>query len=404
MHFSWFDVLAVPILGQGILSLRDGIRYLNFCRESQATPSVQLTYTPKAAVLAPCKGTDEGLRRNLNLLAYLDYPHYELIFIVESSSDPAYALLEEFCLTHPQHARFVVAGKADGMGQKVHNLMYGVQAVSQEVEVLAFLDSDVLVTSDWLRRLVAPLEDTEVGASTGFRWYMVEGGLATIFRSAWNGSIATTFGSHRRNFAWGGSMAIRRSDFNAFQVVHYWQGAVSDDYALTEAVKKSGKYIQFVPSCLVASPGKLSFAELVEFTTRQIIITRVYSSTLWKVALGWYVFYTLVFFGFLWSGLVWGLQKEVALAQVLVGFMVVLSFAKSALTLKAIGEVLGKSAVGSWPARLVYCLIGPFVAVLYACNTVIAGITRQIVWRGIRYELRSPHETVILETKSETLL
>ncbi len=56
--------------------------------------------------------------------------------------------------------------------------------------------------------------------------------------------------------------------------------AVSDDLVLSKAVKDAGYRIEFVPGSLVASHGGCDFGQLPEWTTRQMIIIKVYSQGL----------------------------------------------------------------------------------------------------------------------------
>jgi hypothetical protein len=42
----------------------------------------------------------------------------------------------------------------------------------------------------------------------------------------------------------------------------------------------------------------------------------------------------------------------------------------------------------------------PFASMLYLYNTIAAGFSRRILWRGITYELKSPHEAVIIKRDS----
>ena len=60
-----------------------------------------------------------------------------------------------------------------------------------------------------------------------------------------------------------------------------WQGTLSDDFAVTRAMKENGLPIYFVPQALTASFENYSFGKLLEFTTRQMKITRVYATNLW---------------------------------------------------------------------------------------------------------------------------
>src|SRR5262249_31198745 len=128
----------------------------------------------------------------------------------------------------------------------------------------------------------APLDSTNI--TTGYRWYVATRfHFPTLMRSAWNASSASVLGDHDRNFAWGGSTAIRRETFERLNILEEWRGAVSGDYAITRAAQRSRTKIVFVPECLIPSYGECSMGELLEFTTRQIIITRVYHPGLWRV-------------------------------------------------------------------------------------------------------------------------
>jgi hypothetical protein len=74
-------------------------------------------------------------------------------------------------------------------------------------------------------------------------------------------------------------------DFQKLDMLERWRGTLSDDFALTRALRAAKLPIRFVPNCLTASMDNCSFAELLEFTTRQMKITRVYSAHLWKISL-----------------------------------------------------------------------------------------------------------------------
>src|SRR5262249_23228053 len=156
----------------------------------------------------------------------------------------------------------LVAGAATDRGQKVHNLTVAVKHADADSKVFVFVDSDARPARHWLRALVAPLGDTQVGAATGYRWFVASYGLASHLRSVWNASIASALGAdERRNFCWGGSTAIRRSTFESAKVPDYWRGAVSDDFALTRALRDADLRIKFVPQCLTPSFEGCSFRE-----------------------------------------------------------------------------------------------------------------------------------------------
>ncbi|HJZ79218.1 MAG TPA: glycosyltransferase family 2 protein, partial [Pyrinomonadaceae bacterium] len=308
MSFSLllFYFCATISIYLGLLSLRSGFRFVNYLR-SELTAQYP-PFTPRVSVFLPVRGLDEGLSENIAAVFAQDYPAFEVVFVSDDENDPAWPVIESarrsFKGASGPTMRTVIAGPATDRGQKVHNLSMGIEQADPGTEVFVFVDSDVRPVVDWLRSLVAPLGDEKVGAASGYRWFVpVRGGLAAHLLSVWNASIASALGPDgKRNFCWGGSTAIRRSVFESCRVADYWRGTVSDDFAMTRALQDGNRPIKFVPQCLTASFADCSFGELLEFTTRQLKITRAYAPHLWKPLLVGSAIFVLVFFG--GSGLV----------------------------------------------------------------------------------------------------
>lgn len=296
-----------------------------------------------------------------------------------------------------RRARLVIAGRDDRRSEKVHNLLQAVEQVSRDAEVLVFVDSDACARRDWLRSLVAPLADEGVGATTGYRWYLPQtSSFFAALLSAWNGSVATALGDHNHNFAWGGSTAILRQTFLNLDVRGAWEHAVSDDYALSRAVRASGQRIAFVPRCLTLTRADASLAALLEFTTRQIIITRVYNPRLWWFGVISQLFFNAVFFGALMVAFSQTFTAALPVTLwVLLALIYLLGSAKGVLRMVAARRMLPQAR--SEIARLwwAYALLWVGVSVLYLYNFLRSATTRRIVWRGVTYEMRSATETVV---------
>lgn len=388
-----FYVFASLLVVQGLVALLEGFNYLAYVRACLRAPLP--SFTPRVALIAPCKGLDEGISDFLESLFELDYPDYQIVFALESASDSAAAEIARWQARYPHvRARAVIAGASQTRGQKVHNLLAAIATVRADADVYAFVDSDVCVPRAWLRALVAPLADERVGATTGYRWFIPANSFASVLRSVWNGSIATALGGHNRNFAWGGSMAIGRETFERIGVESYWQGTVSDDYGLTHAVKAARLRVHFVPQCLVPSYGNCTLGELLEFTTRQIIITRIYSPKLWWLLACSNILFNLVFFA--------GVALAVGAARAgnwlpgaLTATIFLLGVWKGYLRVRAISLILDRNRQEIARHRWSYYLYGPLVALLFLYNVVASAFTNRITWRGITYELRSANETVI---------
>jgi cellulose synthase/poly-beta-1,6-N-acetylglucosamine synthase-like glycosyltransferase len=402
-----FYFFAAIVIWLGILSVRGGIRFSEYLRLDTVRPLTD--FTPFVSIIAPTRGLDQGLHENLTALFQQEYPDYEIIFVTDEESDPSLSVIEEVKRsvamdTRRAHgkkisARVVIAGAAVDSGQKVHNLRVAVGEIDSRSQVLAFVDADARLQAYWLRSLVAPLHDHRLGATTGYRWFIpVHGGLASHLCSVWNASIASALGEREdKNFCWGGSTAIRRDTFERRNIRERWRGTVSDDFALTNALKEASLPIHFVPACLTASLEECTFRELIEFTTRQLKITRVYASHRWKGAFIGSLLFVLVFFG----GIVLVSTRALLgqpfwLPALLLCLIFVLGALKAYIRCRAVKLPLAKYSTELSRTMPAHLLLWPITSALFLYNCIAAMFSRRIEWRGIKYELKSPTEAVII--------
>jgi ceramide glucosyltransferase len=401
------EALAALLILQGIFSLIEGIRFRAYALNSLKAPPGSFTpeaFTPKATIISPCKGTESSLEDNLRALFEQDYPHYEIVFVIASNDDAARPIIERVIAQHARpndartKARLVIAQASEGRSEKVNNLLAGLDHTSPDSEAFVFVDSDARTHTAWLRALIYELRDSKVGAATGYRWYIPErGGFCSALLAAWNGAVATTLGDHARNFAWGGSTAMLKATFERIDVRSRWQQALSDDYALTRAVRQAGLSIKFVPRCLLPSREDASFRQLLGFTTRQVTITRVYRPSVWWTGLISHLLFNSIFFGGL-AVILFSLIRgdDARLPIAMLAAIYLLGTLKGALRLgaaRAILQVDSKEITGLW---WMFCLLWPLVSILFLYNFIKSATTRRIKWRGIVYEMRSPTETIVI--------
>jgi ceramide glucosyltransferase len=398
-----FLVLGAMLLVQSAGSLVDGYCFPRFVRRRRSRPVGN--YAPRAAVVIPCKGVDAEFESNLDRFLTQDYPNYQVVFVVADPSDPAYKRLQERLATLPEsgvvrapETLLVVAGISDERGDKVNNLLHGLEVLDQSVEALIFADIDASPSPDWLRSLVAPLANPRITVSTGFRWYLPGEGFVSQLRAAWDTSIATLMGDHDHNFAWGGSMAIRVADFRRLRVAEcYWSNTVSDDYALTRAVREAGGRIEFEPRCLVASREESSLREFLHWSNRQIIITRVYAAHLWRRGLAAYGCYCGSFLlggvALLMPGVT--AEQRLAVAGTLLAILL-LGADKGRIRSIAARELFPAEATSLQRLASRYWQLTPVVPWVMLGNFLVAGFTRRIEWRGTQYELVSQQKVRVL--------
>lgn len=398
--FIAFYILIIAQVALGLYSLWDGFEWFRMVRRRLSSHAG--FYAPVAAVICPCKGNESSLEENLAALTRFEYANYEIYFSLATSLDPALKIIERVKAASQRPVHIVIAGPPENCSEKVYNLRRAVEALPEKFEVLVFTDSDVRLPRGWLTKLIAPLQDSRMGATTAYRWLIPSGrfgagAFASCLASAWNAAVATMLGRPRENFCWGGGTAIRRTTFNDAKVLEAWQGAASDDFAMTRALEEFGKPIIFCPECLAATLHPWTGADLLEFTNRQILITRVYSPRRWMMGAVAHLSYSLtliyaaiVVLSEMIEGDPWGNLVLIALVIPLLAAM------KGAMRTIAVSEVLPE-----WKAKLhewgwVWFALAPVVPFLFSWNFIASLFSKRIRWRGIRYELVSPTVTRIL--------
>ncbi|MGD0304042.1 MAG: glycosyltransferase [Candidatus Acidiferrales bacterium] len=399
MIFYLFYLLILAQIALGVYSLYEGFVWFRMVR--QRLSSHAGFYTPAAALIVPCKGAERGLEENLMAMTRFDYPNYELYCVLATSLDPALKVIERVKAASSKPVHIVIAGPPEDCSEKVYNLTKAVASLPESVEVYAFTDSDVRASRTWLTKLIAPLQDSRIGATTAYRWIIPNGnggdGFASALASVWNASVATVLGKRENNFCWGGGTAIRKTTFKDANVLESWKGSVSDDFGMTYALEVAGKDIVFCSECFAPTMHPWTFQSLLEFTNRQILITRVHSPRRWKMGAIAHISYSLtVLFGFFMVlyGIIdvhpWGNLLLLTLAVPMLAAM------KGALRTIAITEAIPewRSAQASW--SWIWAVLAPIIPFLFTYNFLMSLITKRIVWRGIRYELLGPNTTRII--------
>jgi hypothetical protein len=195
-------------------------------------------------------------------------------------------LVQTLVAEHPDvQTRVVVAGPAQGCGQKVHNLRMATAELPRDVEYVAFVDSDARPRPEWLRSLLR-LDRPGVGASTGYRWFVpVRPTLANYLLYSINCGIAMLFGPSRYHLIWGGSWAMRRGLFEQLGVREAWQGTLSDDLVVSGLLARARLGVAYHPPCMVASPLDYPGRSMLSFLRRQYLVARFYAPNYWLLAL-----------------------------------------------------------------------------------------------------------------------
>lgn len=403
-----FLILAAALLWFSFKSFVGGLKYLAFFRSELAKPVPRCT--PFATVICPCRGIDDGMEENLGSILKQDHPAFEVIFVVDDEADPAASLINRLLEREESHvniiggserraSKLVIAPKSTNSAQKIENLREAVLHLDPRSEVIVTVDADARPSPTWLGYLVGGLEADGVGAASGYRWFIsARPTFASELRSAWNASIASALGPDpRSNFCWGGSTAIRRDVFERLNIREKWIGTLSDDFVVTRAMREAGLEIIHVPQALAATIENCTFGELAEFTTRQMKITRVYMPHLWAMSFVGSAIFNIVMISALLivvldRGNPWHVWPAVATLVAVSAF----SVGKSHLRLKAVRLALPQYAEELKAQFLSQNTLWLVTPLLFLFNSIAALFSRTLRWRGTKYRLKSPTETVII--------
>jgi len=245
-------ILLFPVALAGLSFSYVGVcivALLCFRRRLHAEPD--WSFRPSVTVLKPVCGMETNLAENLRSFCRQDYENFQVIFGVHDEHDPAIptvrALIEEF---PERDISLVVDDTLIGSNYKVSNLVNMFASARHEIIVVA--DSDMRVCRDYLKTVVAPFADSNVGAATCVYSGRASGRLATklgaMFVNDWflpSALIPAIFG--RLTYCFGATMAIRRSNLEEFGSFDALADVLADDYMFGRLVHQQGKRIALIP-------------------------------------------------------------------------------------------------------------------------------------------------------------
>lgn len=356
-------------------------------------------FAPVATVILSLRGNDPFLINCLDGLLNQDYPQYTVKIIVDHVSDPALAFVNQYLdqQLHP-HCQVSIREINNGVcGLKNASLVQALKSLDENVEVVAWLDADVVPHRSWLRELVAPLQNPQVGVASGIRWYAPRNANAgTMIRHAWNAAALIQMIS--LEIAWGGSIALSRSVYENPLLSDTLLKMLWDDTGLKSIAVELDKEVAFVPAATMINAESISFRSCFHYITRQLVNARFYHSQWWLIAtvgFGMAVTQTaLLILGlsFLFQGnLFWaGLSAGTLLFSN--GCVAVAIYRISLLiqrTVRSRGEDFQRQPLRTLGYLWVTLYI--FSAALFAALR-----TKTINWRGVIYHAPAPFEIQIM--------
>ncbi|MCX7671619.1 MAG: bacteriohopanetetrol glucosamine biosynthesis glycosyltransferase HpnI [Anaerolineae bacterium] len=329
---------------------------------------------PAVSILKPVKGLDVQAYQNFASFCRQDYPAYELLFGVADADDPVIPLIERLKREFP-HLRirlFIV--RPTGANRKASLLQH--LAEQARYDTLVISDSDMRVTPDYLRRVVAPLSDPTVGLVNcpylGLAAQNLTAGLAALHMGVtFLPSIMVARQVIGMRFAMGASVTVRRRDLARIGGFAALADYLADDYQLGARIAALGLKVvlsDYVVKCVL---GAERFWDQWEREVRWMRCASV--SRPWQYP-GLLLSYAtpLSLLLLLLTG------PTPASLQLLIG---------SLLLRWIVGWLVSGCAGDTESGRWLLWL--PVRAVLSALTWIVGGLGRRIAWRGEEFVLTS---------------
>ncbi len=372
------------------MQVKWGNEFVNLYRADNSVPHTG--ELPHVGVVMSLRGADPYLEDCLRGLMALDYSGHEIRIIVDSDVDPAYEIVHR--IRDEMRAINVTVELLDLCQQtsslKNSALIQGINGCSSRCEAFAWLDSDTVPYPGWLTDLIVPLQNDNIGAACGIRWYAPpDQSMANYVRHLWNSAAVVQMVAFQ--IGWGGAFAIRKSVILETNLLSRWTRAMTEDTVASDAVLENGKSISFVASATMPNSESASLSWCISFVTRQLQVLRYYHRA-WNRVLLYGVLSAVAVLGCMVVTGIAGAQGNIAAfsigASVLLAFGVVVGWLMRRAEFEIIKCLNGRAlSVPSSVWRLMAA--APITQTVHGIALVRAYLRTTVIWRGIRYRVRS---------------
>ena len=235
------------------------------------SPHMDAGFLPPVSILKPIRGLDPEAYANLASFCQQAYPAYQVICGTHDDKDPGAAVVKQLINNFPAvDIQLVVSDRNVGTNPKVSNLA-NMLAVAR-YPTLLISDSDIRVEREYLRRVVQPLCDPNIGVVTCMYRSLtqhVTGVLEALsISTGYHPSVLVARKTEGVKFALGASIVIRRAVLEAIGGFAAVANFLADDCQLGNFASRAGYEVVLSDYVVEHVLSTSSFAELIRRQTR----------------------------------------------------------------------------------------------------------------------------------------
>lgn len=217
-------------------------RFIAARRKNRAMATVD--FSPPVSLLKPLHGAEPNLEAHIASFFEQDYANYEILFCARHANDPGLQIARRVAARYPEiPAKFLVTGERTFINAKVSSLEKMAAAANTDIFIIS--DSDVRVTPNYIREVVAPFVREKVGAVTCLYRGVADEGLWAKLEAA-GMSVEMTSGVLVANmmegmqFTLGPTMAVRRKCVQQMGGFAFLGPYCADDFVLGNQIAALG--------------------------------------------------------------------------------------------------------------------------------------------------------------------
>jgi len=248
-YLQWASL--VPVVAGSLYYFACFICVLVFRSRASVPPRVPRTGWPAVSILKPVHGLEKDLEENLRSLCLQDYPQYQVVFSVQDATDHAIPLLKRLQAEFgSDRITVVVAQRQLGANGKINNLAGGLAHAAHALLVIS--DSDVHAGPGYLKTIVAPLENPEIGfvctffkATLAGSWF--ERMELLTMNACFFPDTVFAYVTKAARFCIGASVAFRRSTLEQIGGLDSLADHFAEDYVMGRRIWEKGKKAAVAP-------------------------------------------------------------------------------------------------------------------------------------------------------------
>ncbi len=244
-------LFLIPAVGGSIYAVLCVLAVIRLHKPSKENPKHCFKSWPPVTILKPVHGLEKNQSENLRSACIQDYPEFQVVFSVQDPEDAAVPLLKKIQREFgPERVTVAIENCRPGANGKINNMVGGLKHARHDMLVIS--DSDVLLKPDYLKTIIAPLSDPDVGCTctlykaAGADAWFEKMELLTL-NADFMANVIFAHVSGASKFCLGASAALHRSTLEEIGGLEALSDYLVEDYEMGRRIWTLGKKVSIIP-------------------------------------------------------------------------------------------------------------------------------------------------------------